>query len=933
MGLDDSFVQIRSSILSREVLPNVRSAYATVSSEESHRVAAGSIVGANQHMTYTHKELDNMLDILHLKLKVGHPNRIEALISKIRNLKLSNGLVLYDVVVIPEYCVSLIYVHKLAKENKDFQENFDDEVNERSNEEYLRDLDVEYQERALLANSKRFIKRRNNFSGQKVNEYTECYKCGNKGHFARDCFSKIYNPSYQSPLNNFSSVSKGFQPKFTPKLIQSSLNSNCQTNPKFQKDYKAERSLWDEEVTQVKVLMALADDELTIGKSHARNYEWVDITIRKVNTLLSMDEDADWQNYLKYIDIDLKELLQAQRILYCMICKRKDHKTSDHKMYNASLNRSENYKAQPYQYASTSKQIVKAKAKPFPPYTHYGFNDHTPDDYRNYPECEICGSYDHRHIKEPNWYLDSRCSRSMSGVKSYLHKYVEKPGAKVVFGDNSSCITEGYGLINCGGIVFTKQETIFNANKEIFRITPKRNDVYVLDMSSLTLNGACFFAKALESINWLWHKRPSHLNFKNINKLSKQNKVLGLPSLVYSKDKPCTTCEKRKRHRASFKLNKTSLSGSVCIFFIWTCLDKKKSQAPEMIISFVRMVENQNGVKVKQIRTDNGTEFRNHELESFCDEKGIFLNFSSPYKPEQNGIAEKKNKTLIEAARTMLNGSVLSKHFQAKVVKIAYYTQNKPIIVKRHDKTPYEIFRERIHDISYFHVFGCPVFIHNHKDHLASTSSHPAPQDRWSKDHNIKVVNIIGNHREGMLTRSMVAKLTSASASECLFADFLSEIEPKKVYEKKFVKQSPGFESSEFPDYVCKLDKALYGLKQAPKACSLVKTPMVPPNYLSPDLAGFDLKGYSDFDYAGYNMDRKSTSAEAEYVAAAKCCASILWMKSQLSDNDIHYKMVPIFCDNTSAISISNNPVLYSRTKHIDIRYHLIKDHILKGDI
>ncbi|GKE11673.1 retrovirus-related pol polyprotein from transposon TNT 1-94 [Tanacetum coccineum] len=209
-------------------------------------------------------------------------------------------------------------------------------------------------------------------------------------------------------------------------------------------------------------------------------------------------------------------------------------------------------------------------------------------------------------------------------------------------------------------------------------------------------------------------------------------------------------------------------------------------------------------------------------------------------------------------------------------------------------------------------------------------------------------------------------------------------------YDKTFA-PPPGFESSEFPDYVCKLDKALYGLKQAPKACSSVKTPMVLPNNLGPDLAGksanktsyrgmigslmylkgtptlglyylkclgFDLKGYSDSDYASCNMDRKSTSgacqilggklvcwsakkqqsvamslAKAEYVAAAKCYASILWMKSQLSGYDIHYKMVPIFCDNTSAIGISNNPVLHSRTKHIDIRYHFIRDHILKGDI
>ncbi|GJV86373.1 hypothetical protein Tco_1530311, partial [Tanacetum coccineum] len=75
------------------------------------------------------------------------------------------------------------------------------------------------------------------------------------------------------------------------------------------------------------------------------------------------------------------------------------------------------------------------------------------------------------------------------------------------------------------------------------------------------------------------------------------------------------------------------------------------------------------------------------------------------------------------------------------------------------------------------------------------------------------------------------------------------------------------------------------------------------------------------------------SSAEAEYVAVAGCCANILWMKSPLTDYDIIYEKVPIFCDNTSAIAISNNSVLHSRTKHIDIRYHFIRDHILKGDI
>nr|GEW04435.1 retrovirus-related Pol polyprotein from transposon TNT 1-94 [Tanacetum cinerariifolium] len=137
-----------------------------------------------------------------------------------------------------------------------------------------------------------------------------------------------------------------------------------------------------------------------------------------------------------------------------------------------------------------------------------------------------------RRIREPICYLDSGCSKSMIGVKSYLHKYVEHPCPKVVFGDNSSCITDGHGSINCDGIVFSKvafvnglkynlisinqlcdakyivqfddkQGTIFNTNKEIVLKAPRRNDVYVLNMSSLTLNGAYFFAKALENVNWL----------------------------------------------------------------------------------------------------------------------------------------------------------------------------------------------------------------------------------------------------------------------------------------------------------------------------------------------------------------------------------------------------------------------------------------------
>ncbi|GKB78175.1 retrovirus-related pol polyprotein from transposon TNT 1-94 [Tanacetum coccineum] len=122
--------------------------------------------------------------------------------------------------------------------------------------------------------------------------------------------------------------------------------------------------------------------------------------------------------------------------------------------------------------------------------------------------------------------------------------------------------------------------------------------------------------------------------------------------------------------------------------------------------------------RVKELRSDNGTEFRNHKLEEFCDEKGISQNFSSPCTPEQNGVAERRNRTQIEATRTMLNSTKLLKQFWEEAINTASYTQNRSIIVKRHGKTTYDVFRGRFPYISYSHVFGCHVHIHNLRDHL-----------------------------------------------------------------------------------------------------------------------------------------------------------------------------------------------------------------------
>jgi hypothetical protein len=125
-----------------------------------------------------------------------------------------------------------------------------------------------------------------------------------------------------------------------------------------------------------------------------------------------------------------------------------------------------------------------------------------------------------------------------------------------------------------------------------------------------------------------------------------------------------------------------------------------------------------------------------------------------------------------------------------------------------------------------------------------------------------------------------------------------------------------------------------------------------------PKATKFELIGYSDLDYAGCKVERRSTSGtcqllgrslvlwsskkqnsvalstvETEYIATGSCCAKILWMKATLNDFGIKFKNMPLLCDNESAVKLTNNPVQHVRTRYIDVRHHFIRDHQQKGDI
>nr|GEU92977.1 uncharacterized mitochondrial protein AtMg00810-like [Tanacetum cinerariifolium] len=912
-----------------------------------------------------------------------------------------------------------------------YEEGLIDDVEEdnRTSNEFMADLNVEYHERALLANQKRFYKRSGRVgSARKPVDKSKktCFACGKPSHFQKNCPSnKTSTPSYLSS-NVSLNKPKPYTPSFTPNIPQ---NSSI-----HQKDYKGKYKGLKAKM----VVLSQRIDELTKGKNDkgngdkgksdkglvAESFDWDDESVSsedkrttKFKAFMAIAEDEPSRNNLvnKFNGLKQDLALHKSKLSLGGKGRRKENNSKEVPFTKVDVSTSEPVpmitsdskddsdnqvplpplpKLTGAEPSGTSKSlislsgltanmanltlniaskriknssdkvsqayVIKKKTEP----KHSAVQNSCPDK-NALPSTEQLLLTLMKEVK------DSVCSRYMTGVKQYLHRYSKESGLKVVFKDNSSGDTKGYGSANYNGITFIKvayvnglkqylisisklcdanfkvlfimtQGTIFNEKDKVVLIASRRRGVYVIDMSSYnTDSNACFYVKASLSFNWLWHTRLSHLNFKTINNLLKYNLVSGLPSLTFSKDKKCSACEKGKHHRATFKTK--------------------------------RQMENLNDTKVKQLRSDNGTEFRNHTLEAFCDEKDISQNFSSPCTSEQNGVAERRNKTLIEVTRTMLNSGSLPKQFWGEAVNEIKNGRNFDVTFSEDDETilqtstegdainfievdsfPDEEFSEPrtsdtlcIANTEYFpyvptfdrlsiinHLSPEPIItsspmisstsedssIPNIEDvvlaldeavhpELAATfestnlqkddrdepiNDHPllqvnspladsisgphVPQDRWSREKHIELVNIIGKPLAG-------PGESGVSVNKTQFKGMIRyQANPKE-------------------SHLVSMKRIFRYLKGTPNL-----------GLWYPKGSGFNLKAYSDSDYVSCNHDRKSTSggcqilegklvcwsakkqifvamssAEAEYVVVARCCAQVLWIKSQLADYDVLY--------------------------------------------
>nr|GFC59350.1 putative ribonuclease H-like domain-containing protein [Tanacetum cinerariifolium] len=140
--------------------------------------------------------------------------------------------------------------------------------------------------------------------------------------------------------------------------------------------------------------------------------------------------------------------------------------------------------------------------------------------------------------------------------------------------------------------------------------------------------------------------------------------------------------------------------------YTWVHFLRTKDETPEVIKNFLKKIYVRLQAHVIIVRTDNGTEFKNHALKEFLDSVGITHKTSAAKTPQQNGVVERRNHTLVEAARTMLIFSHASLFLWAEAIATACYTQNRFIIYRRFNKTPYELIQGRKPDISYLHLFG-----------------------------------------------------------------------------------------------------------------------------------------------------------------------------------------------------------------------------------
>ncbi|GKB79261.1 retrovirus-related pol polyprotein from transposon TNT 1-94 [Tanacetum coccineum] len=310
-------------------------------------------------------------------------------------------------------------------------------------------------------------------------------------------------------------------------------------------------------------------------------------------------------------------------------------------------------------------------------------------------------------------YLDSGCSKHMMGYHSRLENFVKRFIGTVRFGNDHFGAIMGYGDYVIGDNVISRVYYVEGPGHNLFSVRQfcdfdlevafRKHSCYVRDSNGVELikgsrgsnlytisveymmksSPICLLSKASKNKSWLWHRRLNHLNFGTINDLARKDLVRGLPRLKFEKDHLCSACQlgKSKKHTHTPKAEKTNLevlntlhmdlcrpmrvqiiNGKKYILvivddysrFTWVKFLRSKDETPEFVINFLKQIQVGLNKTVRYIRTGNGTKFFNQILNKYYEHVGIFHQKTIPRTPQQNDVVERQNRTLVEAARTML---------------------------------------------------------------------------------------------------------------------------------------------------------------------------------------------------------------------------------------------------------------------------------------
>nr|GEX59256.1 retrovirus-related Pol polyprotein from transposon TNT 1-94 [Tanacetum cinerariifolium] len=374
------------------------------------------------------------------------------------------------------------------------------------------------------------------------------------------------------------------------------------------------------------------------------------------------------------------------------------------------------------------------------------------------------------------WCVDSGCSKHMTENIKLLINFVWKFLGTIRFGNDHIAAILGYGDLKWENITITRVYFVEGLGHNLFsvgqfcdadlEVTFRRNTCFIRDLDGVDLlkgnhstnlytidlydmasaSPMCLMARATPTKSWLWHQRLSHLNFDTINDLAKNDLVSSLPKFKYAKEHLCPFCEQGKSKRASHPpkpvlnlkqrlhllhmdlcgpMRVASINGKRYVLVIvddysrytWVHFLRTKDETPEVIKNFLKKIYVRLQALVIIVHTDNETEIKNHVLKEYFDSVGITHETSAAKTPQQNGVVERRNRTLVEAARTMLIFSHAPLFLWAEAIATVCYTQNRSIIHRRFNKTPYELIQGRKPDISYLHVFGALCYSKNdHED-------------------------------------------------------------------------------------------------------------------------------------------------------------------------------------------------------------------------